>query len=404
MRKPNTGGRMPVVFIILCAALFLLGSLTVYVGQYGLQKDLLETARQAAEEYAKTGTVQTDGFIHTSIMIFREGEKQELTYYEIPNHPQAHRAVARKLFLKHPSRTEWYTLHPYFRPLSLTAFARVNTRGPGGESTSIVLIRSIRYTGSILLQFLAVYGLAILFILGYMLQMRRMNRRVAEIYERYVANVSHELKSPIASIQVITETLSEGYVRDEAELARCYGIIDREARRLQHSVQDIIELSRIQDHRRDFTSRPVELRDLMEDALSGIVPQCEDLGISLETKLPDGPLTVRANPERVLQVLGILLDNAVKYTDAEGGSIHVAVKREKRSYAVCVSNSGPGIDPEDMPFIFERFYRGKNGGSISGSGLGLSIAWEIVQQMGEQLTAQSTPEEGTSFRFTLRRA
>lgn len=228
------------------------------------------------------------------------------------------------------------------------------------------------------------------------------NQRLARMQRDYVANVSHELRTPLTALRGLIEPLRDGMVRSEEARMRYYDIILRETLRLSRLVDDLMELSRLQSGRLSMESKRIDMALIVEDLAEKYTSAAADKNqtFTVETPIEEWP-GVMANADRVEQILVILLDNAMKYTP-EGGRIALSMKKEKDKAVLYVSDSGIGISEEDLPYVFDRFYKvDKAHSGASGSGLGLSIAREILQQMGESITVNSIKGEGSTFSFTL---
>ena len=219
----------------------------------------------------------------------------------------------------------------------------------------------------------------------------------------YVANVSHEMRTPLTAVRALIEPLKEGMVTDEAARMRYYDIILREVMRLSRLIADLMELSRLQSGTLAIEKQAMKLDDLMYDVCDRYSSIAREHGLSFEvqgdfTQLP----TVYTNPDRVEQMMVILLDNAIKYT--EQGAITVSATYDADKVTVSVSDTGIGIAAEDLPYVFDRFYKVDKAHSGKGSGLGLSIARELWNWMGEKLSVKSEKGKGSCFSFTVSRA
>ncbi len=226
-----------------------------------------------------------------------------------------------------------------------------------------------------------------------------MLRQVESTRREFVSNVSHEMRSPLASIRLMTETLEDGSLDDDK--ARDFlGRIGREVDRMTVLVDDLLELARIESGREPEATGPLRLAPVMQEALARFSDRAADKGVVLEGMVPDGLPEVAADGERVGQVLTNLLENALKWTDA-GGSIWVAARGGEDAVIVSVRDTGVGIPSEHIPHIFERFYKVDRARRDGGSGLGLAIVKHIIQLYGGEVTAESRPGQGSTFTFTL---
>jgi len=242
---------------------------------------------------------------------------------------------------------------------------------------------------------------------------RAFNRMVAQLRatERmrtdFVSNVSHELRTPLTAIKGLVETLRDGAVDDRKVRDRFLATIEDETDRLIRLVNDLLVLSKADSRALKLKREPLDIRDLIEESVQKLAPQLEERGILVEVIAPDEPQLVLADADRIEQVLVNLLDNAIKYSP-EGGRVTVAIDDggpAPEMVGVAVRDRGLGIPAEDLPRVFERFYRvdrarARDGG---GSGLGLSIAKAIVEAHGGEITLRSEEGQGTTVRFTLPR-
>ncbi len=229
--------------------------------------------------------------------------------------------------------------------------------------------------------------------------------RLEQTRKDYVANVSHELRTPLTAMRALIEPLKDGMVQSPADRDRYYDIMLRETLRLSRLIDDMLELSRLQGGTISFDPQPFSLHHLIRDLHIQFKPRSEQSGINLdldEEKLSRCP-DVMADPDRIEQVLVILMDNAFKFTQA-GGTISIDAEWGPDQVRVHVKDNGVGIDPDDIDHVFDRFYKADKSHHLPGTGLGLSIAREILVLSGEQIHVRSNPGQGTVFTFTLKRA
>jgi signal transduction histidine kinase len=215
-----------------------------------------------------------------------------------------------------------------------------------------------------------------------------------------IGNVAHELRTPLATITGSMEGLIDGVL--PAEAATFQGIY-READRLQRLVTDLQELSRVEAGAFALNLRPVPVAHLVETTVARLGLQFEEKGVALETDVPAGLPPVRADEDRIGQVLLNLVGNALQYTPA-GGQVWVSARRQEAEVQISVADSGVGIAAEHLPLIFTRFYRvDKSRSRIGGgSGIGLTIAKHLVEAHGGRIWAESAgPGQGSTLTFTL---
>jgi two-component system phosphate regulon sensor histidine kinase PhoR len=219
--------------------------------------------------------------------------------------------------------------------------------------------------------------------------------------EEFVANVSHELRTPLSLIKGYVETLLDG-AKDNPEVeTKFLQTIQRNSERLQFLIEDLLTISELESGRLKMNLQSVKLHSLVDRVLEDLKPQAESRRVTLTNELPD--LTARADADRLQQVLGNLVGNAIKYGRSEG---HVNVSGrpvDGNVLELCVQDDGPGIPAEALERVFERFYRVDKARSREqgGTGLGLSIVKHIVQSHGGKVWAKSEVGKGAAFYFTL---
>lgn len=228
-------------------------------------------------------------------------------------------------------------------------------------------------------------------------------RRLERLRQEFVANVSHELKTPLAVVKACVETLLEGAVLDPEHRGPFLERIAEQAERLHALILDLLSLARIESGEEAFTFEEVELARLVAACLKRHQARAEAQGQTLHAVPPAGhSLSAWADEEAVAQILENLVDNAVKYTP-RGGQIWVRWRLDDDHVQLEVEDTGIGISARDLPRIFERFYRVDKARSreLGGTGLGLSIVKHLTQAMHGTVTAASQPGQGTTFLVRL---
>lgn len=224
--------------------------------------------------------------------------------------------------------------------------------------------------------------------------------RLEQTRRDYVANVSHELRTPLTAMRALIEPLRDGLVKTEEQRQQIYDVVLRETMRLSRLVNDMLELSRLQSGTASLSRSvfaPLPLFNLIHETYSAYA---EDYQQTFVYDVPEALPNVVGNPDRTQQVLIALLDNAFKYTP-EGGTVTLSACTEGDIVRVRVSDTGVGIPAEDLPHVFDRFYKVDKSHHSKGTGLGLAIAYEIMKHLGEEMSVTSEPGKGSCFTFTL---
>jgi len=227
--------------------------------------------------------------------------------------------------------------------------------------------------------------------------------RLEQTRRDYVANVSHELRTPLTAMRALIEPLRDGLIKTEEQRQQTYNVVLRETMRLSRLVSDMLELSRLQSGKASMSKSaffPKPLLDLIHETYSAYA---EDYQQTFVYDVPEVLPQVLGNPDRTQQVLIALLDNAFKYS-SDGGTVTLHVQQEEDFIRVTVRDTGIGISPQDLPHVFDRFYKADKSHGGKGTGLGLAIAYEIMKQLGEEMTVESILGLGSAFSFTLHTA
>jgi len=227
-------------------------------------------------------------------------------------------------------------------------------------------------------------------------------RRLERVRQDFVANVSHELRTPISSIKGYAETLLEGAIDDKDNVREFISIIYQDSNRLANLIDDLLDLAKIESGKMKMVFVPLDIKPILDRSLGVLEKPIKGKQLSVSLSIPDGIPKVLADDTRIAQVFLNLLDNAVKYT-SDSGSIKVSISLNDKFVQVDVSDTGMGIPEQDLPRIFERFYRVDKARSreLGGTGLGLSIVKHIVLSHGGQVWVKSELGQGTTFSFTI---
>jgi signal transduction histidine kinase len=251
----------------------------------------------------------------------------------------------------------------------------------------------------VLLVILAVGGIAVAVALAMRLAMQeRMNREIEAMRRQLVAAASHDLRTPLASLRLLVESIDDGVATGETR-ERYLKEIRTHVAVLSGLIDDLFELSRIEAGEISWTMGQVELRELIDEAVAAMRVPAAQRGVRVAADLPGDALLAQANAEKVQRVLFNLIQNAIRHTPADG-SVTVRARSLAGGVEIEVDDEGEGISPEDGDRVFEPFYRGDAARADEGAGLGLAIAKAIVEAHGGRIWLEpGTP--GTRVRFTL---
>jgi signal transduction histidine kinase len=241
------------------------------------------------------------------------------------------------------------------------------------------------------------------------LEHARMREREADEARRdLVAAVSHDLRTPLASVRALIEAVADGVVDDPETRARYLASARGEVTKLGRLVDDLFELARIDAGLLQLELEETSLHDLVSDTLSSFGPEAERRGIRLVGEVSPDVDPVLASPSKLQRVLYNLVSNALRHTPVDG-TVFLRAEREEDAVRVEVADTGEGIAPEVLPRVFERSFRGERSrsshgvGEDSGAGLGLAIARGLVEAHGGKIDVESRLGEGSRFTFTLQR-
>jgi len=225
-------------------------------------------------------------------------------------------------------------------------------------------------------------------------------RSLQTMRRELVGNISHELRTPIAGIKAMVETLKDSAIDDKEAAMDFLTRIDSEVDRLTQMISELTELSRIEAGHAELRMSPVNLNLLVEEVVAQLNPLVQRQGVTITTNLATHLPIVRADNDRIRQTLTNLVHNAIKF-NRPGGRVVVSTKVDKESVTVSISDTGIGISKEDLPHVFERFYKADKARPRGGSGLGLAIAKHTVQAHGGSIWVQSEEGKGSTFSFSL---
>jgi signal transduction histidine kinase len=270
----------------------------------------------------------------------------------------------------------------------------------GYQNTTIEAVAKANLQKSLFLTLI----LLVVLVVGIALTLRASAKgmRLAELKSAFVANVSHELKTPVALIRLFAETLELGRVESKEKAREYYRIINNESQRLTQLIDNILDFSQMEAGRREYHFVRADLSVLVEDIIGTYKYQIASLGFELTTHIEPSIRAARIDTDAISQAVLNLLNNAVKYS-AESKEITISVESRGQQLAIEVADNGIGIAPSEQEKIFEKFYRVSTApvNASKGSGLGLTLVRHIVEAHGGEISVDSAPEKGSRFTILL---
>jgi signal transduction histidine kinase len=226
--------------------------------------------------------------------------------------------------------------------------------------------------------------------------------RAEKAREEFIAQVTHEFRTPLTNIRAYTETLSSGMFEDPQVISECYNVITKETRRLSRLIEDILSVSQLEVGSIELRTDNVDLRTLLTEGVRDVRGLAEEKSIDLQLVLPAKLETIRGDRDKLAVVFNNLLGNAIKYTP-DGGNVVVGCQTSPESVTLTVKDNGLGIAPQDQTRVFDKFQRGADPAiqNIPGTGIGLFTAREIVRRHGGDIELISEKGSGSTFMVRL---
>lgn len=227
-------------------------------------------------------------------------------------------------------------------------------------------------------------------------------QRLRTVRQDFVANVSHELKTPITAIQGYIETLAGEQTMEAETRDRFIRKIRDQTRRMSNMIEDLLTISRLEFEENEYDTRRINMVEPVQEAWKTLEPRAEKKNLSLEAMLPEKPVYVDGHSVAIRQLTSNLLENALKYTP-DGGKVTVRIEENDHFGILRVSDTGVGIEPRKQERIFERFYRVDDARTreSGGTGLGLAIVKHLTQALDGNITVDSTPGQGSTFQVKI---
>lgn len=236
-------------------------------------------------------------------------------------------------------------------------------------------------------------------------ELRAANDRLLELdrmKDDFMSSVTHELRTPLASIRAFSEILQDNQDLEPEERTRFIGIIVSETERLSRLVNQVLDLAKIESGSAEWQTERVDLGELIQQSADSTAQLFLDKEVEIGLRLPERPAVLWGDRDRLMQVMLNLLSNAAKFVPEEAGKVTVSLRKHPEGYLVSVEDNGSGIPADELPVIFEKFRQGSGGHEKPvGTGLGLPISRRIIEHLGGRIWAESAPGEGATFSFTL---
>lgn len=410
------GGKASVRNHVLVLALIyivgLLGGLGAigYMSSGWKRADLEYYASQRIIEYTDKGRVDNWSNGGMAVIVYDENSKFQDFFrmngnlFSINFVDQTEKSVPKVL-----AGERTLQLFPFVRnysKLGYTSFLYVGMpiRTNGEITGAFFWVKELPDLGDTLIGYIFIFTLFVVSAAVLLLYSLHLQRRYELTQRKYVDNITHEMKSPVASIKALTEALTDGMAADESERNIYYGMIIGEANRQEHMIQDALTLAKLQTRRIFPPRRVLDPKTVFVPLCQKHATLCELAGVHFRVEDSIAALPpLYSDPELLSKVLEILLNNARKFVQ-EDGVVTLSAQVQRRRVVLCVADDGVGIPQDEQPHVFERFYKGSRGCNESGSGLGLAIAKETLAALREKIWLRSEENVGTSLYFTVTRA
>lgn len=402
--KKKLLSRIRFIFIWFCIYILVMafGIFLSLLITYFYQKNMQEIAKSDLSYYLEQNRFDPDVRKNGGNNFIYNTRGNRIAFSSDPNFEKRFDcdSYAKNILPKLQDKDMVYTI--FFSP-NPTCPIHVTIALPMENNGMFLFIRELDYLKDLLIVMFFSATLLIILSAVYAAFIIRKHKALETMQRKYVDNISHELKSPIASVRALTETMYDGLVPEPEKQKQYCSIMLKELQRLEHTVSYMLELSRIQNHKTACSKSVLTPNEVLGAVIQRYAVLCDDMELDfLCFPSPGSTPLLYTNGDMAARILDILLNNAVKFTSTQGRiRIHFTEKNNK--LIVTVKDNGSGIAFEDRPHIFERFYKGDKAHNEKGSGLGLAIASEIAACLDEGIWLQNTSDEGTAFSFTIQK-
>lgn len=407
-KKPLKPGVVALILALIYIAGMAVGMWIIsYLPSKAKRPGMVYMAHRMTTEYAESGTVDPSSLGGVMAMVYtKEGQLTDTfrgggrpIYYDFQER-------AEKLLPRILSGEELIHLVPMAKDdttLGYTSLVYIGVPMVENDLTSgaMIWVRELQDLLESILAFIGTFTAVFILVAFLMLLNLRNQRRYEQMRRQYIDNITHELKTPVASIKALAEALSDGMDKSPTDRNVYYGMIIREANRQERMICDVLELSRLQNFRVDMKKETIPAAEVIQPVCDKYASLCDLMGIEFHVDPEVTSLPPLYTDKQYLQtVLDALLSNALKFV-SEDGNIHISARVSRKRVTFCVADDGAGIAPEELPHVFERFYKGVRSDNEVGSGLGLAIAKESMDSMREKLWIRSQAGVGTQAYFTV---
>lgn len=407
-RTPISSRAVVLTLALIYAAGMVLGIwLVSYLLGASKRPGLLYVANQVAAEYTETGTADPSPISGRAAIVYdRTGTvvdhfqaEGRAIHFDLAQ--QGTKYLSTVLSGKETLRLVWFAGDDTTLGYTSLMYVGIPLTADGEITGALFWVRELQDLLESVLGYICMFTIVFASVAVFLLLSQHNQRKYEQMRRDYVDNITHELKTPIAAIKALAEALSDGMEKSPADRNVYYGMILKEANRQERMVCDALELSRLQSYRMQMKKEPLVAAQVLNPVLEKYASLCDLMGITFTvdesvTALP----TLNTSEKYIQTVMDALLGNAVKFVQEEG-EIKVSARLSRRRVTITVEDNGVGIAKEELPHVFERFYKGHRSDNAGGSGLGLAIAKEITNNMKETIRIHSEEHSGTRVSFTV---